>query len=96
MPGTTIKAALKKCEETTCVKPSEATEIKLIGVYPPIGRIYYKEIWGICIISRKDGLQPKPPEQLWEAVPLHQHDHKHSEHKLNAQTEDSLTWKKSD
>ena len=39
MPGTTIKAALKKFEETTGVKPSEATEIKLIGVYPPIGRI---------------------------------------------------------
>ena len=37
MPGTTIRAALKKFEETTGVKPSEAAEIKLIGVYPPIG-----------------------------------------------------------
>ena len=40
MPGTTIKAALKKFEETTGVKPSEATEIKLIGVYPAIGMLY--------------------------------------------------------
>ena len=42
MPGTTIKAALKKFEETTGVKPSEATEIKLIGVYPPIGKKWSK------------------------------------------------------
>ena len=40
MPGTTIKSALKKFEESTGVRPLEATEIKLIGVYPLIGRIY--------------------------------------------------------
>ena len=35
---TTIKAALKKWEETTGKKASEATEVRLIGVFPPIGR----------------------------------------------------------
>ena len=34
---TTIKAALKKWEETTGKKASEATEVRLIGVFPPIG-----------------------------------------------------------
>jgi hypothetical protein len=38
MPGTTIKAALEKFEVTTGVKPSEASEIKMIGVYPYMGR----------------------------------------------------------
>jgi hypothetical protein len=45
MPGTTIKTikAALIFEETTGVKPSEAAEIKLIGVYPPIVNIYNKE-----------------------------------------------------
>ena len=65
MPGTTIKAALKKYEETTGVKPSEAPEIKLIGVYPPIGRKFILMMVTMPVnIFRKDGLQPEPPEQL--------------------------------
>ena len=39
MPGTAIKAALKKYEETTGSRPQDSTEIKLIGVWPPIGEI---------------------------------------------------------
>lgn len=35
---TTIKAAIKKWEEATGKKAAEAKEIKLIGVYPPIGK----------------------------------------------------------
>ena len=37
---TTIKQALKKWEETTGKKAYEATEVKLIGVYPPIEKVY--------------------------------------------------------
>jgi dynein light chain 1 len=36
---TTIKAALKKWEEASGKKSSEAKEIKLIGVYPPIEKL---------------------------------------------------------
>ena len=36
---TTIKAALKKWEETTGKKAGEAMEVKLIGVYPPIEKM---------------------------------------------------------
>ena len=36
---TTIKAALKKWEEASGKKSSEAKEIKLIGVYPPIEKM---------------------------------------------------------
>ena len=36
---TTIKAALKKWEETTGKKAGEAVEVKLIGVYPPIEKM---------------------------------------------------------
>ena len=36
---TTIKQALKKWEEATGKKGSEATEVKLIGVYPPIEKV---------------------------------------------------------
>ena len=36
---TTIKAALKKWEETTGKKANEAVEVKLIGVYPPIEKM---------------------------------------------------------
>ena len=36
---TTIKQALKKWEETTGKKGSDATEVKLIGVYPPIEKV---------------------------------------------------------
>ena len=36
---TTIKAALKKWEETTGKKGNEANEVKLIGVYPPIEKM---------------------------------------------------------
>lgn len=35
---TTVKAAIKKWEEATGKKAAEAKEIKLIGVYPPIGK----------------------------------------------------------
>ena len=36
---TTIKQALKKWEEATGKKGSESTEVKLIGVYPPIEKV---------------------------------------------------------
>ena len=36
---TTLKAALKKWEEASGKKSSEAKEIKLIGVYPPIEKM---------------------------------------------------------
>ena len=36
---TTIKQALKKWEEATGKKGAEATEVKLIGVYPPIEKV---------------------------------------------------------
>ena len=36
---TSIKAAIKKWEEATGSKASEAQEIKLIGVYPPIEKM---------------------------------------------------------
>ena len=36
---TTIKQALKKWEEATGKKAAEATEVKLIGVYPPIEKV---------------------------------------------------------
>jgi len=36
---TTIKQALKKWEEATGKKGSDATEVKLIGVYPPIEKM---------------------------------------------------------
>ena len=41
---TTIKQALKKWEETTGKKAYEATEVKLIGVYPPIEKVSLTEI----------------------------------------------------
>ena len=37
---TTIKQALKKWEEATQRKAAEAKEIKLVGVSPPIGKIF--------------------------------------------------------
>ena len=40
---TTIKQALKKWEEATGKKGSEATEVKLIGVYPPIEKVSLHE-----------------------------------------------------
>ena len=42
---TTIKQALKKWEETTGKKAYEATEVKLIGVYPPIEKVWLEIIW---------------------------------------------------
>ena len=41
---TTIKQALKKWEEATGKKGSEATEVKLIGVYPPIEKVRGKNV----------------------------------------------------
>ena len=41
---TTIKQALKKWEEATGKKGSEATEVKLIGVYPPIEKVRGKYV----------------------------------------------------
>ena len=38
---TTIKQALKKWEEATGKKGSDATEVKLIGVYPPIEKVWW-------------------------------------------------------
>ena len=38
---TTVKAAIKKWEEATGKKAAEAKEIKLIGVYPPIGNTHF-------------------------------------------------------
>ena len=43
---TTIKQALKKWEEATGKKGSDATEVKLIGVYPPIEKVW----WWILLI----------------------------------------------
>jgi hypothetical protein len=37
---TTIKQALKKWEEATGRKSGESKEIKLIGVYPPIEKVF--------------------------------------------------------
>ena len=46
---TTIKQALKKWEEATGKKGSEATEVKLIGVYPPIEKVRLS--WFLAIKS---------------------------------------------
>ena len=48
---TTIKQALKKWEEATGKKGSEATEVKLIGVYPPIEKVRLS--WFLAIKSTK-------------------------------------------
>ena len=48
---TTIKQALKKWEEATGKKGSDATEVKLIGVYPPIEKVLWillMLLWIIC------------------------------------------------
>ena len=41
---TTIKQALKKWEEATGKKGAEATEVKLIGVYPPIEKVTFETL----------------------------------------------------
>ena len=55
---TTIKQALKKWEEATGKKAAEATEVKLIGVYPPI-----EKVKSLLFLSRF--LKYKSSGQIW-------------------------------
>ena len=72
---TTIKQALKKWEEATGKKGSEATEVKLIGVYPPIekvrrGNISKLRFFKKLFYSKKETTRTwRTPPRRWRTWP---------------------------
>ena len=78
---TTIKQALKKWEETTGKKAGEATEVKLIGVYPPIEKVWYSStnLPDDSDISVQDGLCSQQFVILRKVESFYKHDHQRTE-----------------